>query len=231
MKKLGLLLISILIVFAPINVSAKTYSFDGYYCDAKIDQGDGTFKEVCHILVTTDFEINHIKLSLILKNVVLDSVKTNGDWINKNGLSNSMEFTANTSHQGSFSVADLTFVGNMNDEECEASIMPELAEKRADGKVCAIIDDLYYGKNGTEVSEEKYYEECCNYICTVVNNKYYFDSKGNSVSYDAFMEDCSELQTIPETGIDYGYIVLPLGIISIIAIIRFAKKNTKIYKI
>ena len=45
------------------------------------------------------------------------------------------------------------------------------------------------------------------------------------------MERCSELEEGPQTGIDYGYIVLPLGILSIIGIIRFSKKNTKIYKI
>ena len=35
----------------------------------------------------------------------------------------------------------------------------------------------------------------------------------------------------PQTGINYGYIILPIGIIFIIAILKIAKKNTKIYKI
>ncbi len=231
MKRLGMVLLSILAIALPMNVSAKSYSFGGYYCDAKEDQHDGTFKEVCHVLVTSDFDINHIKLELILKNLVLDSVKTSSDWVNKNGLSNKMEFTSNTSHNGSFSVADLVFLGNINDEECEASIMPVLAEKTTNDMVCAIIDEKFYGKNGSVVDEVTYYEECCNYICTVVDNKYYFDNKGKSVDYDTFMERCSEIEEGPQTGIDYGYIVLPLGIISIIGILRFAKKNTKIYKI
>ena len=54
------------------------------------------------------------------------------------------------------------------------------------------------------------------------------------------MEDCSntggnvdpdEPIDNPQTGINYGYIMLPIGIISIIVIIKVAKKNTKIYKI
>jgi hypothetical protein len=47
------------------------------------------------------------------------------------------------------------------------------------------------------------------------------------------LNDCSTTETIvnPSTGIDYGYILLPIGIVSIIAIVKFAKKNTKIYKI
>lgn len=231
MKKLVYIALCVLVLTLPINVSAKSYNFNGYYCDGKVDQKDGTFKEVCHILVTTDFDVNHIKLSLILKNVVLESVKTSGDWVSLNGLSSSMEFTSNSSHIGSFAVADLTFVGNNDDEECEASIMPELVEKQTKNNVCAIIDDIYYGKNGEVVDLETYYEDCCDYVCAVVDETYYFNSKGQSVSYDEFMEDCSTIEENPSTGINYGYVVLPLGILSIVAIIKIAKKNTKIYKI
>jgi len=114
--------------------------------------------------------------------------------------------------------------------------MPILAEEEKVeevNKVCAIVDDEYYGKNGEVVDEETYYEECCDYVCTVVDNKYYFDSNGKSVTYEEMLEDCSTTETIvnPQTGIDYGYILLPIGIISIIGIIKFSKKNTKIYKI
>lgn len=230
MKKIFLGVISLMLVLLPLKVEAKSYSFEGYYCDAKQSLGDGTFKEVCHILVTSDFDVNHIKLNLILKNVVLDSVKTNGSWVNKNGLSNTMEFTSTKSYNGSFSVADLVFIGNDDDTECEASIEPKLIEKTTEGKVCAIIDDAYYGKNGNKVTEEEYYEECCNYVCSVVDDKYYFDSKGNSVSYDAFVKDCGTIEG-PQTAINYGFIILPVGIIGMFLIVKFAKKNTKIYKI
>lgn len=231
MKKISMLVLSILVIIAPLNVSAKSYNFNGYYCDAKEDLHDGTFKEVCHVLVTSDFDINHIKLELVLKNLVLDSVKTSSDWVNKNGLSNNMEFTSNDSHKGSFAVADLVFMGNIHDTECEASIKPVLVEKISNNMVCAIVDGEFFGKNGTQVDEVTYYEECNHYTCTIVDNKYYFDNNGKSVDYNTFMDRCSEIVVGPETGIDYGYIVLPLGIISIIGILRFAKKNTKIYKI
>lgn len=230
MKKLFFGLFSFMLIILPFKVEAKTHSFNGYYCDKKVDQNDGTFKEVCHILVTSDYDVNHIKLKLVLKNVVLESVKTNGDWINQNGLSNNMEFSSNSTHKGSYSVADLTFIGNMDVEDCEASIEPTLIEKTSTNNVCAIIDDKYYGKNGTQVNEEAYYEECCNYVCAVVDDKYYFDSKGNSVSYNEFMKDCGTIEG-PQTGINYGFIILPIGILSMIAIVKFAKKNTKIYKI
>ena len=106
--------------------------------------------------------------------------------------------------------------------------------------VCMILDGIYYGENGNQVTEEEYYEQCCNYTCTIIDNQYYFDSHGNSVTYEEFIEDCSNTDIVvdpeepvdnPKTGFNYGYIMLPIGIISIIAILKIAKKNTKIYKI
>lgn len=243
MKKLFLLISILCIITIPTKqVEAKSYSFGGYYCDAKQSLGNGTFYLTCHIVAKTDFEINHIEGDLILKNVKLESIRTNSDWVSNNGLSSRVSFTSSTPHIGSFAVADLVFIGNESDTECEASFAPDIAEKQEpetpEMKACAIIDNEYYGKNATKVTEEKYYEECCNYVCTIVDNKYYFDSKGKSVSYEKFKSDCSESNTVitpipdsPQTGIDYGYIILPIGVISIIGIIKFTKKNAKIYKI
>ena len=47
------------------------------------------------------------------------------------------------------------------------------------------------------------------------------------------IEDCKETDVIidnPQTGINYGYILLPIGIVSIILIIRIAKKIQKFIK-
>lgn len=231
MKKLLAVLLVLSAIIIPTNVTAKSYNFGGYYCDEKQPLDNGTFYMTCHIVATTDFEVNHIKGKLILKNVTLESIKTSSDWTSNNGLSTNVDFTSASTHSGSFSVADLVFSGNLSDEECEASFEPIIAEK-VEKKVCAIIDGEYYGKNGTKVEEETYFEECCDYVCTVVDNKYYFNSKGESVTYDEMLEDCQTTEIVnPPTGINYGYILLPIGIVSIIGIIKFSKKNTKIYKI
>lgn len=233
MKKIFILLVVICACIMPLNVEAKSYDYSGYYCDPKQALDDGTFYMTCHIVVKTDFDVNHIEGNLILRNVKLESIKTSSDWVNNNGLSDRVSFTSASSHKGTFSVADLVFTGDLSDEECEASFEPVITdEEKPEVKVCAIIDDEYYGKNGEKVDEVTYYEECCDYVCTVVDNKYYFNSKGESVSYDEMIADCSTVEVEnPGTGINYGYIILPLGIGSIIAIIKFAKKNTKIYKI
>lgn len=235
MKKLIGIIGLLIVLLIPNVVKADSYRFN-YYCDSKQSLNDGTFYMTCHLLINSDMELNHVKGSLLLKNVKLESIKPSSDWKNLNGLNNNVEFKASSPHSGSFSVADFIFTGNLSDKECEASFVAELAEKETEPtpstKVCAIIDDVYYGKNGNSISEEKYYEECENYICTVVNNKYYFNSKGNSVTYDEMIKDCStHTVTNPGTGINVGYIILPIGIISLVGIVIFIKKNQKIYKI
>ena len=246
MKKMFMIFLTLLSVIAPIKVNAKSLSFGGYYCDPKQDLGDGTFYMTCHIVATSDYEINHVEGKLILTNVTLESINTHDDWVSNNGLSSNVSFTADSGHIGNFTIADLVFTGDLSDEYCEASFMPNIADyeepSEPDNFVCMIVDDVYYGENGTVVSEEEYYEQCCNYTCTIIDDKYYFDSNGNSVTYEEFFEDCSntvidvpdepdEPIENPQTGVNYGYILLPIGIISIIAIIKIAKKNTKIYKI
>lgn len=231
MKKILGIIIMLVILLTPTIAKADSYRFN-YYCDSKQPLNDGTFYMTCHLLINSDMELNHVKGSLLLKNVKLESIKTSSDWKSLNGSNTNVEFKASTTHEGSFSVADFVFTGNLSDKECEASFIAELAEKEQITKVCAIIDDAYYGKNGNIVTEEKYYEECENYICTVVNNEYYFNSKGKSVTYDEMMKDCStHTVTNPGTGINSGYIILPIGIISLVGIVIFSKKNQKIYKI
>jgi len=72
MKKI-LLIIACLLTIIPSVASAKSYNFN-YYCDSKKDMGDGTFYMTCHILATTDFDVNHFEGELILKNVKLESI-------------------------------------------------------------------------------------------------------------------------------------------------------------
>ena len=226
MKKLFTLLLCISVILMPIKAEAKSQKFN-YYCDAKQSLDDKTFYMTCHINLETDFDINHVTGNLILKNVSLQDIRTKSDWTNSNGLNTTVDFKSSTSHKGTIEVADLVFTGNLADTECEASFEPLVVENNV--QTCVIIDNEYYGKNGTKVTAEKYYEECYKYTCTVVDNTYYYNHEGKSVSYDEFLKDCSEVET-PATGINYGYIVLPLGIVSIIAITKIAKKNRKIYK-
>ncbi len=242
MKKIFIVLLCLSAVLIPQTVNAKGYSFD-YSCDNKQDLGDGTFYMACHIAINSDIELNHIQGNLILENVTLQDIKTQSDWKSNNGLSVTVDFTSTTPHKGSFAVADLIFTGDNSLENCKANFEPIIAEKvtpsdpepvEPKNPSCSIVDGEYYDKNGYKVTEENYYEDCFNYVCAIVDDKYYFNSQGKSVSYDLYVKDCSGEQYIPQspdTGIKSGLIALPLGILSLIGIIKISKKNTKIYKI
>lgn len=230
MKKILSILVILTVILLPSTAQASSYHIN-YYCDAKEPLDDGTFYLTCHLAINSDMDINHVKGSLLLKNVKLASIKTNNDWQSLNGLSTDVEFISTSEHNGTFAVADFVFTGDLSDTECEASYIADVVEKtKPTNKVCAIVDDVYYGKNGNTVSEEKYYEECEHYTCTVVDNKYYFNSKGESVSYEAMLQDCSTSDN-PNTGINYSFIIVPLGLISLIGISKITKKKQKIYKI
>ena len=93
MKKLFLILLCLVGTIIPSTVFAKSYSFN-YYCDKKQDMGDGKFYMTCHIAVKTDFDVNHIEGNLILKNVTLEDVRTNSDWVNNNGKNTKVDMTS-----------------------------------------------------------------------------------------------------------------------------------------
>lgn len=256
MKRILCILMCIIAILVPVCGRAATISFNGYYCDSKQKLDENTFYLICHIVVSSDVEINYISGTLILENVTLESIKTYDDWTSENGLSTEVVFYSESGHSGTFTVADLVYTGDLSAENCEASFMPNKAEyiKPRDEEeedepieyVCMIIDDVYYGIDGTVVTKEDYLEECCDYTCTIIDDKYYFDSNGNSVTYEEFIKDCSDTEinvdvevsndinsevTNPKTGINYGYIMLPLGIVALIVTVKLTKKNTKIYKI
>ncbi len=243
MKKIFTILLCLSTILIPIKAEASSYQYN-YYCDSKEKLDDGTFYMTCHLILTTDFNVNHVAGQLILENVTLEQIKTNSDWVSNNGLSTNLDFKSKTTHSGTFTIADFTFTGDLSDTECTANFSPEVPElittkptpdptpQEPTNPSCEIVDGEYYDEDGNKITEEKYYEKCFNYVCTVVDDKYYYNSEGKSVSYDKFLEDCStNVPETPETGINYGLIVLPLGLLSIIGITKFIKKNTKIYKI
>ena len=116
MKKFIFIFLCILAIIVPMNVHAAI-DFTGYYCDPKQNLGDGTFYMTCHIVVTSDQDINQVTGTLILKNVTLESIKTYDDWTSNNGLSTEVNFTADSGHSGTFTIADLVYTGDLSDKE------------------------------------------------------------------------------------------------------------------
>jgi len=63
---------------------------------------------------------------------------------------------------------------------------------------CDIVDGVYYGLNGTEVSVDQYTAECV-HICEVYNNQYYGKS-GKVVSEETYKAECETIVVpVPDT--------------------------------
>ena len=60
MKRIFLILLCLSALVIPTKTEAKSFDFSGYYCDSKQSQNDGTFLLTCHIVVKTDYNINHV---------------------------------------------------------------------------------------------------------------------------------------------------------------------------
>ncbi len=60
-----------------------------------------------------------------------------------------------------------------------------------------MIDDTYYGKNGEEVSQLVFQQECTTNICKKVGDKYY-GVDGIEVSAEVYKEQCVK---VPDTGL------------------------------
>ncbi len=57
-------------------------------------------------------------------------------------------------------------------------------------KVCKIVGDKYYGRDGSEVSEAEYKAQCEVKICKIEDGKYY-DKNGNEVSEEEYKKACT----------------------------------------
>ena len=56
--------------------------------------------------------------------------------------------------------------------------------------VCKIDNGKYYGKDGSEVTEAEYKEQCEPKICKIENDKYY-DNNGNEVTEEEYKKACT----------------------------------------
>ena len=73
--------------------------------------------------------------------------------------------------------------------------------------ICKIVDGKYYGKDGSEVTKEKYSDQCEKKICRIVGGKYY-DKNGKEVSKDAYYKACPNPKTGRNTYYTYGILTV-----------------------
>ncbi|MEI3508464.1 MAG: LPXTG cell wall anchor domain-containing protein [Bacilli bacterium] len=68
-------------------------------------------------------------------------------------------------------------------------------------RVCEVVGDKYYGKNGTEVDKKTYEKECKN-SCEYIDGKYY-GKAGNVVDEKTYKEECEPVRSCEFTDDKY----------------------------
>ena len=80
-------------------------------------------------------------------------------------------------------------------------------EEVPETNICKIVDGKYYGKDGTEVTKDKYTEECEKKVCRIEGGKYY-DNNGKEVSKDEYYKACPNPKTGRNTYYTYGILTV-----------------------
>lgn len=126
-------------------------------------------------------------------------------------------YAANVSGQNAYFVSWVKVtIGSTSYYGFYANCLEEVPE------VCTIVDGKYYGKDGTEVSKEKYADECEKKVCRIVDGKYY-DNNGNEVSKDDYYKACPN----PKTGRNVYYTYGILTIAGAFILYMFIRKIKK----
>ena len=123
MKKFITMLVIMAILVIPNTVKADV-NFNGFYCDAKQQQADGSVTKKCYIKVTSDDYINEVKSGLELTNVKLKSVTTKGTWVSNPTTDGTLHFTSSEKVTGEFVIAELVFEIDTTASKCGIGLMP-----------------------------------------------------------------------------------------------------------
>lgn len=91
--------------------------------------------------------------------------------------------------------------------------------------VCRQDNGKFYGKDGTEVTEEEYNKQCSK-SCYKGEDGTYYDKNGQLTTEEQYIKECD-----PETGSFASYAVLAAGAFIALSAITIAKKHNKFYKI
>ena len=93
---------------------------------------------------------------------------------------------------------------------------------------CEIIDDVYYGRDGSEITALEYQKTCQKNYCVALEDGTYYDRDGNIVSKDEYNKSCQVVVENPQTGGNHLPIFLIiLLLVSGIGIYLYVKKNSK----
>ncbi len=174
MKKILSLIVLGCLLVMPMSAKAAISFQNGFKCDKKVYETDGSATMTCYISAnaTSGSTLSQFTGTLQLENLTVKSITPASNWMDySNGNSLSMRTTQGMT--GEFQIATIVFTVNDVAKQCRAVLVPCYDEngefKGCDSEVTVeetkscytdTANGVYYGKDGSVVTEEVYNSEC-----------------------------------------------------------------------
>lgn len=168
-KVIGLIVLAIMVIL-PMNVHAG-YSFEF----KETAETDTTLTAELTVTLTGTSTLSKIGGNLTMKHVTLSKIEVADSRFTDASTGNTLLFNSSEKlTAGTYKIATVTFTKDGTatvDDECYVAWTPCVDETGSfvcqdtvveveEDLTCKIVDGKYYGKNGTEVTEEVYNSEC-----------------------------------------------------------------------
>lgn len=196
MKKRGVLLILLCIMFIPMIVKADSSLTREFTCD-KYVSSSGIESQRCYIKYKangTVTKVNTIKLTLEMVNVRIVEIQVNNDndWYLKEQNGNTYTFeTSKTALTGEEFIGVLIVETiNQNDPTCTINLKD--CEFTKVERNCSIFKDKYYNKNGEITDAKTYQKECEPHHCVIWEDGTYFGKDGNVTTKETYEKECTD---------------------------------------
>ena len=88
---------------------------------------------------------------------------------------------------------------------------------------CEQVDDKFFDKNGNEITESEFNLQCKTHTCEKVDDKY-FDKNGNETDEDTYKKQCEMTIDVPDTANSDNLVFTVLGALTLAGTVLVIKK-------
>ena len=194
MKKYGVLLVLLSLMFIPIIAKADASLTNEFVCE-KYGGSNGIEEQRCYFKYKvngTVTKVNTIKLTLELTNVRIIDIQANTEngWYLKEQNGNTLTFeTSKTSLTGE-EILGFIIVETIDKNDSNCNINLKNCEFINAQRNCSIFKDKYYNKNGEITDAKTYQKECVPHYCVIWDDGTYFGRNGDIVDKLTYQKEC-----------------------------------------